>query len=159
MCLNSPRHSEVQWRFCLCHLYFLPISFFLFFLGRMVWSTNLTQGQLFCLFCLKISISWPVTVSYFVDQLTRGRRAGGGGGCLWFQLVPVCDCFSVPGQVCPNLTLLHIGILECALYGDVFRFVSLSFRIRSGLSPFGFITLSNACAKMLFDSPSLSIMI
>lgn len=74
-----------------------------FFLGRTVWP----KGSFFCLFCLKISISWPVTVSYFVDQLTRGWRAGGGGGgwCLWFQLVPVCDCLSVPGQVCPNLTL------------------------------------------------------
>lgn len=83
---------------------FVPFIFSArFFSGK----DSVTQGQLFCLFCLKISISWPVTVSYFVDQLTRGRRARGGGGgwCLWFQLVPVCDCLSVPGQVCPNLTL------------------------------------------------------
>lgn len=91
---DTPRYSGVS----VCAIYiFCP-----FFSGK----DSVTQGQLFCLFCLKISISWPVTVSYFVDQLTRGRRAGGGGGwCLWFQLVPVCDCLSVPGQVCPNLTL------------------------------------------------------
>lgn len=126
VCLNSPRHSEVQWRFCSCHLHFLPAVF---------WEGQ-CDPRAACLFCLKISISWPVTVSYFVDQLTRGWRAGwggGGGGVCGFNLC-LCVTVSVSQDKCALIwhrTVLHIGILECVC--DVFRF-----RIRPAVSAWGY---------------------
>ncbi len=149
MCLNSPRHSEVQWRFCLQFIFSAHLFSFSFssegWCDPRIWP----KGSFFVCFVWKylylglwlfliLWISWQED-----EEQEEEEDVCGFNLCLSVTV-------SVYQDKCAliwHLTLLHIGILECVLYGDVFRFVSLSFRIRSGLCPFGFITLSIAFAK------------
>lgn len=88
-------HSEMPRHFSYCFC-FLPV-----FSGTTAWSKKHTSVK----FLSKKEKewkkkSWLMTVSLLGQWVEKGRR----GWYLWIQLVPVCHCLSVPGQVFPALT-------------------------------------------------------